>query len=61
MSQRNAFTGHIFDPRPPVIDKAPKRPKRGTAIDLAIPPRGSIAEKYDPKVKRDKLLRGAMR
>ncbi|KQP36117.1 hypothetical protein [Pseudorhodoferax sp. Leaf274] len=30
----NAFTGHIFDPRPYVADKAPKNPQRGKAIDL---------------------------
>lgn len=59
--QRNAFTGFIFDPRPRVAERTPRPTKRGSAIDLSIPPRGSIADKTDPAIKRAKLLRGAMR
>lgn len=44
-----------------MVERAPRPTKRGTATDLSIPPRGSIADKTDPAVKRDKLLRGAMR
>ena len=61
MSERNAFTGHIFDPRPPVVERAPRPTKRGPSIDVGHRPLNSIAEKTDPAVKRAKLLRGAMR
>lgn len=42
MTIRNAFTGHIFDPRPQVPNKAPKNPKRGKAIDLTPRPSGVV-------------------
>lgn len=61
MSSRNAFTGHIFDPRPVVVERAPRPAKRGPAITVALRLLNSIAEKADPAVKRAKLLRGAMR
>lgn len=61
MSSRNAFTGHIFDPRPVVAVRATRPTKRGQSINVALRPLNSIAEKGDPAVKRAKLLRGAMR
>lgn len=61
MSARNAFTGHIFDPRPVVAERAPRPTKRGQSINVALRPLGSIADKTDPAIKRAKLLRGAMR
>lgn len=57
-SMDNVFTGVGLPERKA---SRPVNCKRGPSIDVAHLPLNSIAEKYDPKVKRAKLLRGAMR
>lgn len=42
MTVRNAFTGHVVDPRPAVVERAPRPVKRGKAIDLT-PRRSGIS------------------